>query len=254
MKLTDLLKRAENLVRDNSSTILTSFGVSGALTTAYLAAKAGYQSVEIIEREKTRFRNGEIAFSTPDNLFTKRETVKLLWKLYIPTAVSGALTITCIVAGARLSNKKTAAAYSLLTISEKAYTEYREKVIEQLGERKEQAIRDEIAQDRVKETSGQGIIIVGSGGVLCFESHTGRYFNSDMETLRKAQNTINAQLISQNEANLNDFYYLIQLPHTSYSSCAGWTSDRMMELRFSTVMSEDGRPCISFDYNYLNPL
>lgn len=251
MKLTDLLKRAENLVRDNSSTILTSFGVSGALTTAYLAGKASFEAVEVIRRAEEA---GTLSASLGYKHDRLKARTKVVWKLYIPTAVSGALTITCIVAGARLSNKKTAAAYSLLTVSEKAFSEYREKVVEQLGDRKEQAIRDEIAQDRVKENSPQGLVIIGAGGVLCFESHTGRYFNSDMETLRKAQNTINAQLISQNEANLNDFYYLIQLPHTSYSSCTGWTSDRMMELRFSTVMSEDGRPCISFDYNYLNPL
>lgn len=249
MKLTNLLNKGGNILRDNSPTILTAFGVSGTVTTAYLAAKAGHEAAKIIQ-------DAERGAVNPSRKERFKERARLTWKVYIPPTVFGALTIGCIVAGARMGMKKTAAAYSLLSVSEKAFTQYREKVVEQLGERKEQAVRDEIAQDRVKETSGQGIIVVGSGGVLCFESHTGRYFNCDMETLRRAQNMINAQLISQNEANLNDFYYLVHLPHTSYSSCTGWTSDKMMELWFSTVMSDEPnpRPCISFDYNYVKAL
>lgn len=237
MHVNNLVRTTEKVFRDNSTSILTALGISGTLTTAYLAAKASY----------------EIGYTDGDNqLISSKEHWRRSWKLYIPAAISGALTIGCIIGGTRIGTKKTAAAYSLLTVSEKAFTEYKEKVVEQIGEKKEQKLRDDIAQDRVN--NNPATIIVGSGSVLCYESHTGRYFNCDMETLRKAENTINSVLYRENEATLNDFYHLVGLPCTSYSNGTGWTSEKMMELQFSTVMSDDSRPCISFEYNYVKPL
>lgn len=250
MHLNNLTRNVQRVLRDNSSTILTAFGVSGVLTTAYLTAKASFKASEMFRDDP---RGVTVCGKFYQDPLTPKEKVELVWKLYIPAGISGALTIGCIISGTRVGMRRTAAAYSLLTVSEKAFSEYRDKVIDQVGEKKEQALRDEIAQDRVTQSS-QGVIVIGSGNVLCYEMHTGRYFNSDMETLRKAQNNINAKLISEMEASLSDFYYLVGLPYTSHSSGTGWSSDKMLELSFSTVLSEDGRPCISFEYNYVKPL
>jgi hypothetical protein len=215
-----------------------------------LAATASFKAAYVIEREQRRLDKHE-----KSHPLDKKEKAKLIWQLYIPTTVSTVLTIGCIIGGARIGTKRAAAAYSLLTVSEQAFVEYKEKVVEQIGEKKEQKVRDEIAQDRVNQSSPQaGVVIVSAGQVLCYEMHTGRYFNCDMETIRKAQNTINAKLIREMEASLSDFYYLVGLPPTSYSSGTGWNSDKMLELSFSTVLSDDGRPCISFEYNYIKPL
>jgi Family of unknown function (DUF6353) len=246
MNAANVAKRVEKLLRDNSPTILSALGVSGTLTTSYLAAKASFTASRVIDID-------DQSRSTLTPTASKKEKVKLVWKLYIPSAVSGVVTIGCIIGASKIGTKRTAAAYSLLTVSEKAFTEYKEKVVEQLGEKKEQAIRDQIAQDRVNKNPEGGILIVGPGNVLCMEMHTGRYFMSDMETLRKAVNTINAKMIHQMDASLSDFYYLVRLPQTSLSSMQGWNSDKMLELHFSTTLSEDGRPCIAFDYNYVIP-
>lgn len=242
MGISDYIRPLVKTVQANSTEILTALGAAGVCTTAYLAAKAGYKSAELLTKEE--FVTGEKA--TPKKAFT------LTWKNYIPATVSGVGTVACIIGGAKVGAKKTAAAYSLLTVSERAFEEYKEKVIEQVGPKKEQALRDEIAQDRV--AANTSVVVSGSGNILCFESHTGRYFNCDMETLRKAENTINAKILRENEATLSDFYYLVGLPYTSYSSGVGWTTDKILELRFSTVLSEDSRPCISFEYNYVKPL
>lgn len=171
-----------------------------------------------------------------------------------PAGVSAVITVGCIVGASKANTRQTAVVTAAYTITEKAFEEYKEKVIEKFGENKEQAVRDEIAQDRVNNTSAQNVIVAGSGNVLCFEEYTGRYFQSDMETLRKAQNTVNAKMMGEMWATLSDFYYLIGLPQTSYSSDMGWADGRLMELKFSTVMSEDQRPCIAFEYNYIKPL
>lgn len=243
MKFEVAVHRLGRLIQSNSTVILTALGVSGVVTTAVLSGRASFKAAHILAEEER---------VTAQPVPTK-EAVKYVWKEYIPTFVSGGLTIGCIICGARISSKKTAAAYSLLTVSERAFNEYKEKVVEQIGINKEKAIKDEIAQDRVKETSGSAVVIVGAGNVLCFELHTGRYFYSDMEALRKAQNTINAKLIQEMDATLSDFYHLVGLPNTSYSYLSGWNCDKMMALEFSTTLSDDGRPCIAFDYNYIIP-
>jgi hypothetical protein len=71
-----------------------------------------------------------------------------------------------------------------------------------------------------------------------------------METLRKAQNDLNAQMIRQDQVSMEEWYYIIGLAPTSYSSDIGWVSDKMMELEFTSVLTEDGRPCLAFTYNY----
>ncbi len=165
------------------------------------------------------------------------------------------MTIACIVGTARVSNKRAAAAQAAFVLTERAYSEYRNKVIEEYGERKDQSLRDSIAEDRVKKNTppSADILITGPGNVLCCELHTGRYFSSDMETLRKAQNDLNSRLLGHDTCSLDDFYWLVGLNGTSNSGDLGWTSEKLMVLDFSTVLTEDGRPCLAFEYNYIKP-
>lgn len=229
-----------NNLKQNSPAILTALGVSGAISTAYLTGKASYEAALILH-------------DAPEDL-TRNEKIEIVWERYIPAAISGFITIGCIIGATKVSSKRTAAAYSLLTVSERAFSEYKEKVTEKLGEKKEQVIRDEIAQERVNNNKPNQIIVTGSGDVLCCELFTGRYFNSDMETLRKAQNDINAKLVADVFVPLSELYYLLGLPYTSHSSNVGWESSKLLALEFSTVMSEDSRPCLAFDYNYIKPI
>ncbi len=75
-----------------------------------------------------------------------------------------------------------------------------------------------------------------------------------METLKKAQNDINARIINEMYVTLDELYDILGLSYTSNSSELGWNSDKLMELRFSTVMAEGGEPCLAFDYNYTKPI
>jgi hypothetical protein len=83
---------------------------------------------------------------------------------------------------------------------------------------------------------------------------TRRYFKSDMETLRRAENDIGARTIHDCYTTVSEFYNLVGLKPTSVSDNQGWSSDKLMELRFSTCLTESGDPCLAFDYNYVKPL
>lgn len=251
MKLSKLVSSTERLIRGNSSTILTALSISGVVSTAYLTAKASFKAANALrdEHENKQVYPGWAPM-------TLKESAKFVWKLYIPAGVSGFATIACVVSAQRVGSRRTAAAQAAFSLSERAFSEYRDKVVETVGANKEQAIRDEIAQDRVNRNQppSSEIMITGPGNILCCEALTGRYFTSDHESLRKAQNDLNAKLVAHGYAYLDDFYYMIGIAGTSHSSKLGWESDKMMELQFSTTLTPDNRPCLVFDYNYTKPL
>jgi hypothetical protein len=183
--------------------------------------------------------------------FATREKVELVWTHYIPAAVTGVATVACIVGANRIGNKRAAAMAAAYTIVERNFSEYRDKVVERTSKLKEQKIHDEIAQDNVTRhpPNDREVIITDTGDVLCCDAFTRRYFVSSMEKLKKGQNDLNYQLLNDSYASLSDFYNLIGLPTTSYSDEVGWKADKLLELEFSTTMTDDQRPCISMDFN-----
>jgi len=234
-------------VKRNSPIILTVAASIGTLATAYLTARATVKALKVVHHE-----DAPVIFDPREQLI---QNVRSTWKFYIPPAICGASTIACIVGSNRIGANKLIAASTAATIAETAFSEYREKVIETHGKNKEQKIRDDIAEDKVRaNVPSSEVLLVGSGHVLCCELRTGRYFNSTMEALRKAQNDINAKLISHPYVTMSDFYWEVDLPLTSVSSNVGWQDGKMMELEFSTVLTDDGRPCLAFDYNYVELL
>lgn len=235
----NLIGVTSNMVRSNTTVILTGLGVSGTMATAYLAANAGFKAAQ---------RLSELP---PKN--TPREKLEETWDLYIPALTAGTVTVGAIILGSRVQSKRLAAAYSVLAISERAFEEYKDKVVEVFGEKKDEAIREQIIQEHVLK-SPPPVILTEGAGVICCELYTGRYFNSEIETLRKAENDINAKIIRELNVSLDDFYDLIGLPTTSDSAYIGWDSDRLLELEFTAVMTPDGKPCLAFMYSYTKPL
>lgn len=248
MQISNLIRNVGHSIKTNAPELLTAVGVSGVFTTSYLTARASFAAAEVLEEDK------EVWGAAIDKKQRFKEQTALVWKLYIPAAASGAVTVACIVGANKSNSRRTAAAVTAYSITEKAFTEYRERVIEEIGETKEQRLRDELAQKNVEENPPSKIIVTGRGEVLCCELYTGRYFKSDMETLRKAQNDINAKVVNYLYVTLDEFYDLLDLPHTSTSVNLGWDSEKLMELEFSTTLSENNEPCLAFDYNYIKPL
>lgn len=256
MKLSIFFDRAVKAAKSNAPEILTAVGVSGVVTTSYLVGKASFQAAKTLDEASKEAEVVIAGVPYPQEFgIPVKEKIKIVWKLYIPATVSGVVTIGCIIASSKSSGRRTAAAVTAYSLTERAYSEYKEKVVEQLGKTKEQKIRDEIAQDRVTKNPPESkeVVILGGGDVLCCELWTGRYFKSDMESLRRAENDLNAMIVNTYYVSLDEFYDLLELPHTSNSDKMGWDSDKLLELQFSTVMSPDGTPCLAFEYNYLRP-
>jgi hypothetical protein len=246
-----LIQKARFVVVDNADTILTGMAVTGTVATAFLTGRASFRAAQIIEAE-TEVINRAVENPEDPVYLTKKDKVKLVWRLYLPAFGTGTTTITSIIVANKLSSKKIAALAVASGISERALSEYKTKVLEKLSDRQEQAIRDEIAQDRVTKypPGSREIILAGTGDVLCYDMLTGRYFQSNIEDIKRAENKMNFQLLNHMSASLSEFYDEVGLPPTSYTDSVGWNDTNRFEVEFSTVLSTDNRPCLAIDFTH----
>lgn len=246
MRLPQLQKMAEKFVSENASSLLTGVGVAGVIGTFVLASRAGAKASQILDAEERR----RVEMEIPDAI-EKTEYWGMCWRCYVPPVLVMGGTIAAIVAANRMSAQRAAALAAAYGLSESRFQEYKDKVLQKVGSTKEQAVRDEIAQDRVTEDKSSQVVVLTEGDVLCYDMLTGRYFRSSVEKIKKAENKLNAELIHHDSASLSTFYDDIGLPPTSYTDEVGWNqaTDGVIEVQFSTTTSTDDRPCITIDFN-----
>lgn len=245
MHIRRLVAQVEKVVIDNSPLILTAIGATGTVATAFLTGKASFEAAARIEKAQD-----ERALGRTEDPFelSKTERMKVIWTLYIPAAGVGSITILAIVFANRISTKRAAALAAAFALSENRFTEYRDKVSEIVGKNKEQKVRDEVAQDHVNAVSGQQVIVTGSGESLFQDEWSGRQFMSTMEAVKSAQNEVNYRMMRDGYASMTDFYNELGLPGTKMSEELGWNSDNLLEVTFSTALTDDQKPCITIDF------
>lgn len=252
MNIATIIDNVNKNLRSNAPSIFTGVAVAGVGVTAVLTAKASFSAID-----KIRDAEEGIPLETILNEPTKERVLrrtKLVWTFYVPPAVAGAATVAAIVGSHQLNTKRLSAAMAAYSLSDTAFREYREKVVEEIGKNKEEKVRDAIAQEKVEKLPPTDMIVMGQGDVLCCDLMSMRYFKSDMEKLRRAENTINAMLLRSAYVTLDDFYDEIGVWHTDTSSRLGWVPETLMELDFTTTLTPDNQPCLAFRFNYINPL
>jgi hypothetical protein len=233
----------EGIVRE-SPTILTAFGVTGVITTTILAVRATPKALELIEAEAYRHK------ITKDELELK-EKVRVIWPVYVPAGISATLTITCILGANSIHAKRNAAIAGLYSVATEALREYQEKVIETIGEKKAQKIKDAIAQDILDANPlGKNEVIIAGGDALFYDKLSGRYFKSSVEKIRKSQNDFNFELLNDMFKSVNEWYDMIGLPAVDMGSKQGWDVENgQLDIQFSTMLAENQEPCIVLTYS-----
>ncbi len=179
------------------------------------------------------------------------DIMKVTWKEYIPALLSGILTISCIIGANSIHVKRTAAIASVYSVATEALKEYQDKVIETIGEKKEEKLRNAIDQDHLtKNPVESNEIILLKGDTLFYDKLSGRYFKSDMETVRQQVNNFNQELLQEMYKPLNEFYELIGLDNTDMGRNMGWNvDDGQLSIRYSAMIATNSEPCIVLNYN-----
>lgn len=233
--------------KDNAPLLLTGTAMAGTIFGSYKLVTASLKAAKVLaDAEFVVKQNTGFAANPPISV---PEKIKLTWKLYVlPSAIIG-VSVGCMGLAHKVNAKRLAGLAVAYSLTENRFKEYEDKIKEKLGVGKEQQARDELAQERyAKDEAQASIIVVGEAELICYDQFTGRYFKSDMESLRRAENDVNARVNSSMYATLSDFYECVGLPATSYSDEVGFNHSNRCELRFSSVLTQDGKPALAFDF------
>lgn len=223
--------------------ILLGTGIAGMVTTVVLAVRATPKAIVLIDDAKESSGKDEL---------TPAETVKAAWKCYIPAAMTGAGSILCLICAHSTNARRNAALAAAYSLSETALKEYQAKVVETIGEKKEQSIRDAIDKDHLaaNPVSTHEVYITSHGDTLCYDHWSGRYFKSDIEKIRKAANEVSRRMLDEMYVSLNDFYSELGLAETPIGDELGWNVNRdgLVEVKFGAQLAEGEIPCIVLNY------
>lgn len=234
-------KKVGMKMSQHSPEILTGIGVAGMISSTVLAVRATPKALVLIQDAKDEKQ---------DDL-TPVETVKVAWKPYIPAAVTGAASVACLIGAGSVNARRTAALATAYKLSETALTEYRDKVTETIGEKKEKEIRKQVARDRLEKTqvNPKTVIVSGKGDTLFIDPIGGREFRASVDAIKKAEIHLNKRVTQEWYASLNDFYCELGLPSTKTGGDLGWKQDDgYVDIDFYPD-SKDDEPCFVLDYS-----
>lgn len=236
----------------HSPEILVGLGITGMITTTVLAVKATPKALMLMDEKKQELDVEEL---------TPVEVVKTTWKCYVPAAVSGVASVACLLGAHSVNAKRNAALATAYKLSETAFNEYREKVIETVGEKKERSVRDKVSEKQIKENpiNRTEVIVTGKGQTLCFDPMSHRYFYSSLDKINRAVNNLNHEINTSPFCNdgvtLNDFYAEIGLPGTMTGDSLGWNlRTGLIEIYPSAQIVEEGEehegePCLVLNFS-----
>lgn len=252
INLSQFFKSTQSIIVKHGPEILTGIGIAGMITTTVLAVKSTPRALRRIEDAEDE-KGGEL---------TVQEKVKACWKCYIPATVTGVASTACLISATSVSARRTAALAAAYQISETALTEYRDKVVETIGEKKEETVREKIADDKIKKNpvSKAEVVDMKKGISLCFDPLSSRYFKSDIELIRRAENDLNKSMIHGvgTTVCLNEFYDEIGLERTELGEDIGWSTDHLISLHITSHVTDKGEPALvighytapRYDYYY----
>ena len=230
----------------HSPEILTGIGIAGMITTTVLAVKATPKALELIKKKKEEL-------GVKNEKLKPADMVKATWKCYVPAVVTGTVSTACLIGASSVNARRNAALATAYSLSETAMKEYREKVIETVGEKKERDIRDEVNKEAIKKNpvNKNEVIMTKKGDTLFLDKLSGRYFRSDYDKIQKAVNEINFRLFDEMYISLNEFYYELGLDGISIGDEIGWEIGRgKVDLYITADKTAEMEPCLVIDYNY----
>lgn len=249
-------------IQKKSPELLVAAGIAGVVVSAVMACKATIKASEVAEETKetideiheieeqgvTRAGNAYSADDAKKDLTTTYlQTGVKYAKLYAPSVILGAASITCIVASHRVLKKRNIALAAAYTTLDKSFKEYRGRVMERFGEQVEKEIRynikaKEIKKTVVDETGKKEKVkeVVDTPAVDGWDpsqySPYARRFDEthpnwtkipDMNLfyLKARQAQANDMLKTRGHLFLNEVYDLMGFPRTKAGAVVGWLYD-----------------------------
>ena len=242
----------KSFLKDHAEEILTGFSIAGLISSVVMAVKATPRAMRKIEKHKEELKVDKLPVI---------ETVKVAGPCYIPTGITMALTTVSIVAPVSKLMKSNSVLATGLMISEEARRSFEDKTAEMIGEKKVEQIKEEVAKEQMRNTplpAATNVPVIGGGNVLVHELVTNQYCMSDHETVRQIINDLNYRMSTGNEPyiTVNEYCDAFNIKRVPWGDDLKWDANkRMLDPRYYSELSPDGRPCLVVDFDkddYLN--
>ena len=240
--LSMITKNIGRKLKKHSPEILTGIGIAGMISATVMAVRATPKALQNIEHEKKEQNVTKLPLI---------EMAKCTWKSYIPSAVTIIVSSVCLVGASTVSFKRNTALATAYAMTEATLKSYQEKVVETIGEKKADAIKTKVVKEKMDSNpiNNKEVIITTKGDTLCYDSVSGRYFKSDIDTIKKIVNELNRRMLSETYISLNDFYYELGLSFTKMGDQLGWNIDRgLIDISYVPLLADDGNPCLAMEY------
>lgn len=241
--------------KKHSPEILVVVGIAGVVATTVMACRATTKAGSIISEAKESLdaihecaENKELA-----NKYTKEDHRKDLTvvytktavefgKLYAPTVILGAASISCILASHNILRKRNAALAAAYATVDKGFKEYRGRVVDRFGEvvdrelkynikakELDEVVTNENGEEEVVKKNVDVVDINGYSEYARFFDEASPYWEKDSEYnlmfLRAEQNYANDRLRAKGRVYLNEIYERLGIPTTKAGQVVGWVYD-----------------------------
>lgn len=241
-----------NFTVAHSTTILTSVGVAGVVGTAVSASVASVKSYKTVKEVEER-ENRDLEF---------KEKVKLCGKYYIPTVITGTITVASIICVPVLFGKREAVMASTIAFLKEGIEECRDVVAEKLGDDEVKDLQDKVIFDKIADADSDEIhpewTFETHGKTLCYDYYCGRYFYSDPAYLRSCEGEINRLYLTEGVISLQQVYDEIGLLSSNWlARQLGWeVGDEIvarsgtLQFIFDSRLTRDNKPVLVVRLNW----
>lgn len=231
-----------------SPEILMSMGLAGMTFATVWCVNATIKATRKIDAKKAAEKKEKLTF---------KDIFKETWKLYLPVVLGTAVSVPCIIAGNRQSNKRNAALATAYTLSEAALHEYQTQTRKLIGEKKAKEIDEAVATEKVNNSKASNKeIILSDGKQLFFEPMTGRYFESNWNEILSIANSLNEEALANTTGiiYLNDFLERLGLDSVQVGDVLGWCTPSfgsgkgLIKIEMDTALTKDNKACGCINY------
>lgn len=239
-------------IKKHSPEILLAAGIVGGVISAVMACKATTKLSTILakssdeldaihdcEKNETLAEDYTKDDAKKDLAIVYAKTGVAIAKLYAPAVVLGTLSITSVLASHNILHKRNVAMAAAYATVDKAFKDYRARVVERFGEAVDHELRYDIKAKKFEETvtdeKGKEKTVKNKVSVSGIDGYSdyarffdeyNRYWEKDAEYnkmfLRREQAYANDILKSRGHLFLNEVYERLGFPLTKAGQVVGW--------------------------------
>lgn len=254
-KFVNVYSGVKGQVEKHSPEILLGVGVVGVVATTVTACKATMKLNDILDEcAETREKIKEVAENPNyEDRYTEEDAQKDLTinyvqtgvkivKLYAPSVALGVFSVGCLLGSHNVMQKRNAALSAAYLTVDKSFKEYKQRVIDRVGEEVEKEIRYGIKAEEIETTvqneDGTETTVTETVKTMDptlysdyarFFDETSPYWQKDPEYnmvfLKAQQQYANDLLRAKGRLFLNDVYEMLGIDKTKAGQIVGWVYD-----------------------------